>query len=463
MKSRSIRLAALALAIVMAASLAACQLTDNGSAQNAANTAAPDASRDETAVSIGDKFTITRGEVEDMYNNMLTQYSYFGMPAPTEDKDIEALQDMAVELLVSERVQMYQAELMGIVVDDAMRDQIDADTEDEFDQVRSMFREQAVSEGASDVDARTAEIFEEQLQAAGLDMGMEEYHDYIREQVEKEALVNALSEKVKSEVSITDEEIRTYYDDLLATQKETYSATPENYLQDEENYEKNGGDPILVTPDGYIRVRTITVSPAEELSADYETLTGELTTLETEFGNLSLNEATKNAKRITEIRTEYATKSAEADKLYDAYISGAREKADKAYAELQSGKSFKDVLSTYGEDSAYIDYPIFATEGLLMQKGVASSTWPEEIVKAVDKLAVGQYTPVINLDDMFYIAELVGPEAPGEIAFEDVQEEMHRLALDSKAEGYWDEQLAGWTSDEKVIVYHKDVYRNIGK
>ena len=462
MKKILIRLAALALAIAMTASMAACQLKDNGKT-GADTDAADDAGRDEIAINVGDKWTITRGEVEDMYNNMLTQYSYFGMPAPTEDADIESLQDMAVEMLVSERVQMYQAELMGIVADKAMSDQIDADTEDEFETVRSTFRDQAVAEGAQDVDARTEEIFNEQLTAAGLDMDMRGYHDFIREQLEKEAIVNALSEKVKGEVTVTDDEIRDYYDNLLAAQKEAYASAPEEYLSDAESYEKLGGDPVLVAPEGYIRVRTITISPAEELSADHETLSTELGTLEAEFGNLSLTDATANAKRIAEIRAEYAAKRAEADKLYETYIAAAREKADKAYAELQSGKSFTDVLATYGEDSVYTDYPLFATEGLLMQKGIVSSTWPEAVVTAVSKLKQGAYTPVINVDDMFYIAELVGPEEAGEVAFEDVQEEMQRLAQSSKAEDYWKEKLEGWVADDKVVVYHEDVYRDIGK
>ena len=50
----------------------------------------------------------------------------------------------------------------------------------------------------------------------------------------------------------------------------------------------NGGDPLLYTPEGYVRVRSIAVSPAGELSADYTTLTSELTDIEAQYGAAAL-------------------------------------------------------------------------------------------------------------------------------------------------------------------------------
>ena len=456
MKSKLIKLSALALSVVMLAGAAACQLRNNAGD-------GADASREEQAVSIGEKYTITKGEIEDAYNNMVAQYQYYGMSAPTAAADIETMQDAVVDMLVSEQVQLYQAEQMGVTLDDAMRDQIDADTEDELADLTQMFRSQAESEGAEDVEARTAEIFNEQLLAAGLDMDIEDYRTYVREQIEMEAIIDALAEKIKGEVSVTDEEIHAYYDDLLATQKETYSTNPSAYLDAAEGFEKFGGDPVLTTPEGYVRVKTITIVPQDELNADYEALASELSQLEAEYGKLSLANSVQNARRIGEIRTEHAAKKTEADALYETYIAGARDKADKAYADLKAGKPFDEALAEYGEDDVYTTYPVFAAEGLLMQKGEESSTWPAEVVEAVGKLQNGEYTPVVNVDDMFFIAQLIGDEQPGETAFEDVQEEMQRLAKESKAEEYWNEQLENWTNDSALVVRHENVYRSIGK
>ncbi|MEG1524846.1 MAG: peptidyl-prolyl cis-trans isomerase [Clostridia bacterium] len=455
MKNQLTKLLALALATGMLLSMAACKLKED--------TAAPDASGEAIAVKIGDQYSITKAEIAETYDAMLQQYSAYGMPAPTAAADIESMQDSVVDMLVTKKLNAYQAELMGIKLDEEVKNGVDADVEDEMAYYMDMFRSQAETEGAADVAARTEEIFKEQLASAGLDMDMSGYREYIREELTKEALSKALETKVKADVSVTDEEVQTYFDDLLATQKETYAKTPANYLDDEEGYEKYGGDPVLTTPEGFVRVKTITVSPAEELSADHATLMTAIEKLEAEYGKLSLDNVSANAARIKEIVTEYKAKKAEADALFETYISAARAKAEKAAAALKEGKPFDEVLKEYGEDDLYTTYPIFATEGILMQKGAESEAWDPKLVEAVGKLKVGEYTDLINLDDMFYICQLVGDEPTGEKSFNDVKEDIKVQALEQKAEAYWGEQQESWLNDPKLVTYFEDVYRSIGK
>lgn len=465
MKKTSMKLLACLLALGMLLPAAACKLDDNAANPTETDTsAAADADGEAVAVSIGDgKYTITRSEVEDMYNNMVMQYSYFGMAAPTADADIESMQDSVVEMLAGDKVLLYQAELMGVTLDKNAQDGVYADVEDELAGISADFKAQAESEGAADVEARTKEIFNEQLQAAGLDMDVDGYRAYLTDIMEQEALRTALENKVKSDVTATEAEAKAYYDDLLATQKETYTANPEHYLDDQESYEKFGGDPILVTPEGYIRVRSVTVAPTEEIGEEYATLSTEMGTLEAEYGKLVLTNATANAKRISEIKAEYAEKKAKSDELREAYISGAREKADAAYKALTDGKAFDEVIKEFGQDEVYTTYPSFLNTGLLMQKGVATSTWPQALVDAVDTLEKGAYTKVINLDDSFYILELVGDEPAGETPYGDVEEEMQRRAAETAAETLWQETQEGWLGDPSIVTFHEDVYRSVGK
>ena len=457
MKTRMTRLLTVLMAAVMLLSLAGCQ-SNNEKPADAAET-----NRDAIAAKVGDEYTVTLGEVEDAYSASVQQYQAYGMSAPTADADIESMQDYVVQDLVSAKVKQYQAKLMGIQLDEDAKKGVDADIEDEMAYWMDTFRTQAESEGATDVDARATEIFNEELKNSGLDMDVDAYRDYIRGFIETEAINKALEEKVKSEVSVSDEEIQTHYDDLLAKQKEAYATAPEGYLEDEENFEKFGGDPVLVVPEGYVRVRTITISPAEALDEGFETLKTELTALESEYGKLSLDSALKNPVRLTEIVKEYAEKKAESDKLYEEYIAAAKEKAGKAYAALQGGKSFSDVMQEFGEDDVYTTYPIFATEGLLMQKGVASSTWDQKLVDAVGKLQPGQYTDLIQLEDMFYICELVGDEEVVEKPLSDVKDSITEQTTNAKAETYWNEQLEAWLNDTKLVTYFEDVYRGVGK
>lgn len=469
MKKTILGLVASLLVLVMAFSLlTGCKLNDDADAAKteSGDTAAADADNDAIAISIGDgKYTVTRGEVQQTYENMIAQYSAFGMSAPTAEADIESMQDSVASMLAADKMLQYEAELMGITLDQEAQDGVDATVEEEMSRITADFKAQAESEGAEDADARAVEIFNEQLQLAGLDMDMEGYREQVRDIVTQEALSAALEKKIKSAVTATSEEAKTYYDDLLASQKETYAEHPEYYLDDQESYEKFGGDPVLVTPEGYIRVRTITIVPEGTLGEDYTTLTTEMGALEAEYGKLTLTNATANAARIAEIKTEYAAKKTEADKLYADYIKDASDKADEAYQALVDGKAFDETLKTYSTDELYTTYPSFVNTGLLMQKGVASSTWPQALVDAADTLAVGAYSKVIFVEDKnaYYIIELVGDEPAGEAPYGDVEEEMTRLAADSAAETLWQEKQEEWLADPAVVTYHEEVYRDVGK
>lgn len=469
MKKTILGLVACLLVLAMAFSLlSGCKLKDDAdeAKPESGDTAIAEADNDAIAISIGDgKYTITRGEVQQTYDNMVAQYSAFGMSAPTADADVETMQDNVASMLATEKVLQYEAELMGITLDEEALNGVEASVEEEMSGITAEFKAQAESEGAEDVDARVVEIFNEQLQLAGLDMDMDGYREYVRDIVSKEALSTALEKEIKSVVTATDEEAKAYYDDLLASQKETYAEHPEYYLDDQESYEKFGGDPVLITPEGYIRVRTITVVPEGTLGEDYTALTTEMGTLEAEYGKLMLTDMTANAARIAEIKTEYAAKKADADKLYADYIKDASSKADEAHQALVDGKSFDEAIKTYSNDELYTTYPSFVNTGLLMQKGVVSSTWSQALVDAADTLSVGAYSDVIFVEDKnaYYIIELVGDEPAGEAPYGDVEEEMTRLAADSAAETLWQEKQEEWLADPAVVTFHEDVYRDVGK
>jgi hypothetical protein len=344
------------------------------------------------------------------------------------------------------------------------------------------FRSQAVSEGATDTETRALEIFQEQLDAAGMEMDVEGFRSYVTEQYANEALKAALKAEVTKDVSATDEEIQTYYDDLLASQKDSYSTAPADYEYPAEDYQMNGGDPMLYTPEGYVRVRSITISPVDEVSADYTALVSELTDLEAQYGaaalaalaakyaetgaetsDTSVNVTTEEIEGGAAIVSDYITKKAAADALYEAYIKDARDKANEALAALEAGTSFQDVLTQYGEDTMYTDYPAFVETGLLMYVGGEDTSWQEELVKAVGLLQTGEHTAVIQIGDMFYILQLVGAEPAGERSMTDAYDEIKAAVSAQNADKEWVAQLDAWENDTSIATYFEDVYRDIGK
>jgi len=483
------------IAVALTLSFAACAgknantaSSSNATASDAtasdatASDATADPTRDEVAVKVGDEYTITKGDIMDEYNYMVSMYSAYGMTAPTADADVEAMQDSVISTLVADKIQLYEAKLLGIALTDEQKATVEKQVEDQMTYYTDSFRSQAQSEGATDVEARTQEIFQEQLDAAGMDMDVDGFRAYMTEQYTNAALKDALKASLTKDITATDEEIQTYYDDLLKTQKDTYTTTPADFGAAAEDYQKNAGDPMLYTPEGYVRVRSISITPTGEVSADYTTLKDDMTKLEAQYGAAALaaladkytaqgaaatatgiDVTVNDIKDGATIVSDYMTKKAAADALYEEYIKDAREKANEAYASLQAGTSFEDVLKKYGEDSIYTDYPTFVDTGLLMYIGGEDTTWNADLVKAVGLLKDGEYTAVIKADDVFYILQLVGAEPAGELSLTDAHDAVKAAAIAKSADTTWNTQLTTWENDTKIVKYFEDVYRSIGK
>ena len=471
------------IAVALTLSFAACgKGANNASASNATDSNAADLDRDAIAVQIGDDFTITKGEIADQYNYNVSAAAAYGMPAPSTDEDIEAAQDEIVSSLVKEQLKLYEAQLLGVTLTDEKKAEIEAQVQKDMDYYTDMFREQAKTEGAADVEARALEIFQEQLDQGGYEMSVEGFRDFMTKALTEQALKDALKAQVTKDVTATDEEIQTYYTDLLASQKDSFTTAPADYGYTAEDFQKNGGDPLLYTPEGYARVRSISISPAGEVSADYTALKDELATIETQYGaaalaalagkyteqnaaatDTSIGVSTTEIKGGADLVSDYITKKAAADALYEEYIKDAREKADEALASLVAGTSFEDVLVKYGEDTIYTDYPVFVDTGLLMYIGGEDTTWNEELVKAVGLLKDGEHTAVILVDDVFYILQLVGSEPAGERSMTDVYDAVKAAVVAKNGDTLWGTQIETWLNDTKIVKYFEDIYRSIGK
>ncbi len=237
MKHLMRRIPAALLALALAVSVTACSKKKAAEPEPTPEEVV-EISPDAVAARVGesDTYVVTREDVQEGYDMMVYQYTYFGMAAPTADADVESLQDMVMDTLVSEQILLYQAEQMGIELTAEEKDKVEADTEEEIGELFEQFKTQAVEEGAEDPDARAVEIFNEQLTLAQLDMDMEGYRDYVRSYLEKEARKAALENRVGSSVTVSDEEAKEHYDALLESQQGMYGEDGESdYIYDEES------------------------------------------------------------------------------------------------------------------------------------------------------------------------------------------------------------------------------------
>lgn len=462
MKRRITRMLAVALCVALALGTVAC---GEQAAQDAATpTPGQAADRDAVAVQIGEDFTVTYGEVADYYDYIVSMMSYYGVSAPTADADIESYQDEAVDGLVAQKKQLYFAKQLGLDVLTADEEaEVQAAVDEEMEYYFDMFRSDAEAEGAEDIEARAQELFNEELTASGFEMDYVEFEEYIFEQVAQQKTLEKLQEHVRSTATIDDDDVQAYYDQLLESQTTAYGEDASQYLTDQENFEMNGGDPAVVVPEGFLRVKVVTVAPQEAIDDTYEEKVAQMSEYEAEYGKLMLEDERANAARLKEIKTLYDALRVETDQMYEAYMADAKAKIEEAKAKLDGGESIDAVLESYGEDAAYTEYALIAEHGRLMAQQSGADDFDDTLRNAALALADGAYSDVLQVDDAYYIVYRVGTETAGTRTLDEVREAVEAAALTAEADAVWAEQEAEWDDDDSMVTYHEEVYRSIGK
>ena len=462
MKRRITRMLAVALCVALALGTAACG--EQAAQDEATPTPAQAADRDAVAVQIGEDFTVTYGEVADYYDYIVSMMSYYGVSAPTADADIESYQDEAVAGLVAQKKQLYFAKQLGLDVLTADEEaEVQAAVDEEMEYYFDMFRSDAEAEGAEDIEARAQELFNEELTASGMEMDYVEFEEYIFEQVAQQKTLEKLQEYVRSTATIDDDDVQAYYDQLLESQTAAYAEDAAQYLTDQENFEMNGGDPAVVVPEGFLRVKVVTVAPQEAIDDTYEEKVAQMSEYEAEYGKLMLEDERANAARLKEIETLYDALRVETDQMYEAYMADAKAKIEEAKAKLDGGESIDAVLETYGEDAVYTEYALIAENGRLMAQQSGADGFDDALRSAALALADGAYSDVLQADDTYYIVYRVGTEAAGTRALSEVREAVEAAALTAEADAVWAEQEAEWDDDDSMVTYFEEVYRPIGK
>lgn len=250
------------------------------------------------------------------------------------------------------------------------------------------------------------------------------------------------------DVTVSDEEIKSWYDENLKTQQEAYDKNPENYKADKEAEELYGGDPVLYVPEGYSRVLHILITPEDAISDEYSEKFSEMENLKSEYGELAFTvnvEGGEGADRLSEIKTEYNKLKADADKIKDEYLAPSVEKAKEAYAKLQAGEEFSKVAKEYSPDTEGNE------NGLLISvKHSGSYDWSKEVKDAFAKIKQGEYTEAVKDDEGVHILYYLSDEPAGEVGLDSVKDKIKEILMIDVQEDEWNQILETWKNDESV-------------
>ena len=457
------RILAATVAVLLCAALLGCSLVSVDQ----------DKDRAQIAAKVGN-LEITKGEVMDafayQYSYMVSIYQQFYGTATIPPEEIANLRTAAVESLIEQKMYEYQATLQGYTeLTEEQKTELAGMVEEDLEYINGVAVQQAEAEFAEDpdivVETRAAEILPTiTLQYVGEELDYEGLRKWLEDYYSGDLLSTRMVDDFNATITITDEEVRAAYDEQLQAEIDEATELPGSYKGDQEYVEKYDGMLPLYTPEGYRRVKVISIAPEEALSAAYTENEATMTDITYELGSLqtSAQSTQENAARITELQTQYATLESANKAEKEAFFAQSKANIDAAYEKLQGGASFDSVMMEYTQDTDMLDYEIFQQKGKLMSEHESTTDFPQAVKDATLALtAKGSYTGILFVDDVYYIVCYVGDEPAGARAFSEVEDALRASTLSNKQAAEWDVLMSEWMADTKLVTRNESVYANL--
>ena len=362
--------------------------------------------------------TLTSDEVIPEYNDQLTTQIFAGYSA---DEIADTLLQQVMSYLVSDKIIATMAQEQGLdQLTDEDRAEIDAEANEIYNDQLDYY--------TAFVDAQDGMTDEEIRAAAAELMESEEGStlESITQELEETWWMQKFYDETVKDVTVTDEEVQAHYDEILADQRETFTAYPEEF-----EYAHINGDTVLYNLDGYRGVRHILIPFS---SIDDEAAATDL------LDQIAQLDPETDSETILQYQSQL-------DALYAPLETTAQEILDR----LQAGESFETLMDEYGGDDAMDDEPLHS-EGYY----VSSNTllWSDEFVEGCMMLEqVGDVSTPVRSSSGIHIIEYTMNVTPGEVSLEDAYDAIRQETLELKQSDYYEEQRQAWLEAANVTYY----------
>ena len=419
--------------------------------------------------------TYDGGEItqEDVMGNFNSQYSYmsqmYAMYGMNMTADVvEDMKKTVVEDAVQGVAIAKQLESRGIKLDDEKLAEIESETDEHYKEVYDALLPKA--------DGKTDEVKAKQTEYNIYSMG------YTRDAIYNTELTNAnyelIEQTVRDEIAeVTDEQLKAAYDEKVASDEETYSASAGSF----ESAMSSDSSVVCWVPEGYRTVKHILVKPEEDVLKAVTDARSAVTSAESELEGLrseldALNdkdaetsedaaetaedaeatEATEDAEPTEAPRTAEAIQAdidaaesklealrTDAEKAEADCLASVKDKTDEIYAKIEAGEDFAALIEQYGEDPGMKNEPT-KTRGYYVSS--ASTNWDKNFTAAAMALEnVGDVTqtPVISTSGV-HIIRYESDVKPGAVPLEDIHDALYEDTLDDMKSEHFNTELQSW-------------------
>ncbi len=317
--------------------------------------------------------------------------------------------DYFVKKVAIDRIALDKAKELGL---DTLTEEETKTITDTYDSVMSTLDSFIAPSVQAAVDADSSlnydEEYKRQLKLYLNSIGYDP--DTYRETLENELIVGKVRDHFLKDISVTDEEVQTYYDTQVSIQQNNLEISPDSFA-----WQQSLGSTIMYYPDGYKKVRHILVQFDEETRSKALEAYSE------------------------EDKTEY-------NKILEAAVATIQPTIDEIVAKMEAGDDFATLIDEYNKDSSMSIEPT-RTEGKVVGPQSTDITTPGYL-DAVAALADPGSYKVLNTYSGCYIIRCDKLMA-GAVPFDDLKDSIKNTLLSTAQENEWGTVSDGWIEDAK--------------
>jgi len=274
---------------------------------------------------------------------------------------------------------------------------------------------------------------------------------YIDSEINNE-LINRLMDYVSKDITVKDDEIQTYFNELVEEDKANYGADIGQY----EFYTQYYGQPSYYTPEGYRGITHILLKVDDTLLNNWKDLTARYEEQkEAEASPEETPEPVEGETAETEAADSTPAPTAEPvteemiEAAKQAILDSVKSTVDEINAKLKDGASFDDLIKEYGTDAGMQNEAMRASgyavhkDSILYDPAFTAGAVALEKVGDVSEPVVGQY----GVHILYYLRDIPG----GAVELtEEMKNEFHDDLLEQKRNEALNSALDKWLEEASI-------------
>ncbi|MGJ4849513.1 peptidylprolyl isomerase [Bacillota bacterium Meth-B3] len=489
----------LALLLALALLLSGCGVVKVEKAAEPANTAA-NANDPQAVVAEFKGGQVLKATIDERFADVVAYYQSFGDEL-TDPETIKSIKQDLLDIECEKAIERSKADEFKLTV---LSDEEKAELTRE---VTASFEEAIGYYKAYFEDVKTDE---EKRQAAIDFLAQQNFTlDGEIEYAIESAWQSKLNEQVTGGVVATPEQIKAAYDDMVAANQETFSASPYDF-----EFAVASGEKVAWIPEGYRAIKQILLPFTEDQMMKLGDLMAEIDDIQyqleggQEEGDLppeeelehfegdghvhtgdELNLQSDGAAEPTaepaaeatpepivgepepadlpdedfegegdapvlseaELKAQQAELTRQLDALKAEYTLALKPKVDEIMQKIAAGADFDQLIEEYGEDYAMTAEP-GKTEGVYLS--AQSEMWEEPVIQAAMALEKpGDISQPVADSSGVHIVRYLRDVPAGPVPMEQLKDTIEEIALSAAKEAHYEETLAKWVAEAEVKTY----------